>query len=82
VTMDGTWLYQYDSVTKQQSVNWRHRGSPLPNYSTMQVQLKDHLNEKTQRKFHQGGPFLARKCPELLGTSTAEETGLAGLPVP
>jgi len=30
VTMDETWLYHYDSETKQQSVEWRHSGSPRP----------------------------------------------------
>jgi len=30
VTMDETWLYQYDPETKQQSVEWRHSGSPRP----------------------------------------------------
>jgi len=28
--MDETWLYHYDSETKQQSVEWRHSGSPRP----------------------------------------------------
>jgi len=28
VTMDETWLYHYDLETKQQSVEWRHSGSP------------------------------------------------------
>ena len=28
VTMDETWLYHYDSETKQQSLEWRHSGSP------------------------------------------------------
>jgi len=28
--MDETWLYHYDPVTKQQSMEWRHRGSPRP----------------------------------------------------
>jgi len=28
VTMDETWLYQYDTETKQQSMQWRHSGSP------------------------------------------------------
>jgi len=28
VTMDETWLYHYDPETKQQSVEWRHSGSP------------------------------------------------------
>ena len=30
VTMDKTWLYHYDSVTKQQSMEWWHSGSPRP----------------------------------------------------
>jgi len=28
--MDETWLYHYDSETKQQSMEWRHSGSPRP----------------------------------------------------
>jgi len=28
--MDKTWLYHYDPETKQQSMEWRHGGSPLP----------------------------------------------------
>ena len=30
VTMDETWLYHCDPETKQQSVEWRHSGSPHP----------------------------------------------------
>jgi len=30
VTMDETWLYQYDPETKQQSMEWRYSGSPRP----------------------------------------------------
>jgi len=30
VTMDETWLYHYDPETKQQSMEWRHSGSPPP----------------------------------------------------
>jgi len=30
VTIDETWLYQYDPETKQQSMEWRHSGSPCP----------------------------------------------------
>ena len=26
--MDETWLYHYDPETKQQSMEWRHSGSP------------------------------------------------------
>jgi histone-lysine N-methyltransferase SETMAR len=28
--MDKTWLYHYDPETKQQSVEWQHRGSTCP----------------------------------------------------
>ena len=28
--MDETWLYHYDPETKQQSMEWRHSGSPCP----------------------------------------------------
>ena len=28
--MEETWLYQYDPETKQQSMEWRHSGSPRP----------------------------------------------------
>jgi len=30
VTMDETWLYHYDTETKQQSMEWWHRGSHRP----------------------------------------------------
>jgi len=30
VTMEETWLYHYDPETKQQSMEWRHSGSPRP----------------------------------------------------
>ena len=30
VPMDETWLYHYDPETKQQSMEWRHSGSPRP----------------------------------------------------
>jgi len=30
VTMDKTWLYHYDPEIKQQSIEWRHSGSPCP----------------------------------------------------
>jgi len=28
--MDEAWLYHYDPETKQQSMEWRHIGSPRP----------------------------------------------------
>jgi len=30
VTKDETWLYHYDPETKQQTMKWRHNGSPRP----------------------------------------------------
>jgi len=36
VTMDETWLYRYDPERKQQSMEWRHSGSPGP--KTFRVQ--------------------------------------------
>jgi len=30
VTMDEIWLYHYDPETKQQTMEWRHSGSPRP----------------------------------------------------
>ena len=33
VTTDETWLYHYDPTTKQQSMEWRHSGSPRPKNS-------------------------------------------------
>ena len=33
VIVDETWLYHYDSETKQQSMEWRHSGSPCPKNS-------------------------------------------------
>ena len=36
VTMDETWFYHYDLETKQQSMEWRHSGSPRP--KTFRVQ--------------------------------------------
>jgi len=30
VTMDEIWLYYYDPETKQQAMEWRHSGTPLP----------------------------------------------------
>ena len=37
VTMDETWLHHYDSKTKQQSMEWRHSGSPRPKKFRVQL---------------------------------------------
>jgi len=36
MTMDETWLYHYDPETKQQSMEWRHSGSPRSKKFRMQ----------------------------------------------
>jgi len=40
VTIDETWLYHYDLETKQQSMEWRHSGSPLPKISECKNSLE------------------------------------------
>ena len=47
VTMDETWLYHYDSEKKQQSIGWRHSGSPGPKNS----ECKNPLEKFTPRFF-------------------------------
>jgi len=39
--MDETWLYHYDPETKQQSMEWRHSGSPRPKNSECKNQLEN-----------------------------------------
>jgi len=41
VTTDETWLYHYDSVTKQQSMEWRHSGSLRPKISECKNPLEN-----------------------------------------
>jgi len=41
--MDETWLYHYDPETKQQSVEWRHSGSPRPKQFRVQKSAGEFL---------------------------------------
>jgi len=41
VTTDETWLYHYDPETKQQSMEWRHSGSPFPKNSECKNTLQN-----------------------------------------
>jgi len=41
VTKDETWLYHYDPETKQQSLEWRHSGSPRPKNSECKNPLEN-----------------------------------------
>jgi len=41
VIMDGTWLYHYDPEIKQQSMEWRHSGSPSPKNSESRNPLEN-----------------------------------------
>ena len=43
LTMDETWLYHYDPKTKQQSLEWRHSGSPHPKKFRMQKSVRKDL---------------------------------------
>jgi len=49
--------------------------------SSLLVQLKDILREKTPRESHQCGLVLARQCPGSPGTCNPEDTGLPVLPM-
>lgn len=40
VTGDETWVYYYDPETKQQSMQWKHRGSPPPKKQKSSKTLK------------------------------------------
>jgi hypothetical protein len=40
VTMDETWLYHYHLETKQQSMEWRHSGSPRPKIPSLKIRWK------------------------------------------
>jgi len=53
VTMDETWLYHYDPETKQQSMEWRHRGSPRPKNSECKNPLENfRLDFLRSRRHH------------------------------
>jgi len=41
VTMDETWLYHYNSETRQQSMEWRHGGWPRPKNSECKNPLEN-----------------------------------------
>jgi len=54
VTMDETWLYHFDPETKQQSMEWRHSGSPRP---------KEFRVQKSVGKFLASILFGSRRHP-------------------
>jgi len=41
VAMDETWLHHYDTETRQQSMEWRHGGSPRPKNSECKNPLEN-----------------------------------------
>jgi len=64
VTMDETWLYQYDPETKQQSMDWRHSGSPRPN-KKKKSERKNPLEKFSHRYFwDQDSIFLIDYLPK------------------
>ena len=69
---DGILLINYPP--KGQTVNAEY-------YSSLLMQLKDILKEKTPREGHRGGLVLARQCPCSPATYNPEDTGLPGPPM-
>ena len=116
VTMEEAWFYHYDPGTKQQSVEWRHSGSPHPkkfrvqksagkalasrfldqdgilfidylpkgqtinaeHYSSLLVQLKDILKEKSRGKFIKGVLFLHDNAPAHRALATQRKLAYLG----
>jgi len=62
-----------DYLPKGQKINAEY-------YSSLLVQFKDILMEKTPRESHQGDLVLARQSPGSPDTCNPEETGLPGFP--
>ena len=69
---DGILLIDY--LPKGQTINAEY-------YSSLLVQMKDILKEKTPREFHQVGLVLVRQFPGSPSTCNPEETGLSELPM-
>jgi len=59
--MDETWLYHYDPETKQQSIEWRHCGSPRSHKFRMQKSAGKVL---TSIVWDQDGIFLIGYLPK------------------
>jgi len=63
VNMDETWLYHYDPETKQQSMEWRHSGSPRP--AQKNSECKNPLEKFSPRLFwDQDGILLTDYLPK------------------
>ena len=79
VTMDDTWLYHYDPETKQQSMEWRHSGSPRPQKFLAQKSAGKILAliflEKRRRPLH----LLSSKGPKYQRGLLLIYVGLAQL---
>ena len=67
-------IFLIDCLPKGQTINAEY-------YSSLLVQLKDILKEKSPRESHPGGLIVARKCTGSPGTCKPEETGLPVLPM-
>jgi len=68
MTMDETWLYHYDPETKQQSMEWRHSGSPRPKNS----ECKNALEQFSPRFFGDQDGILLIDCLSKGQTINAE----------
>ena len=58
--MDETWFYHHDPKTKQQSVEWRHSGSPRPK----KFKCKNPLENSRLDFWHQYGMILIDYLPK------------------
>jgi len=70
VTLDETWLYHYDPETTQQSMEWRHRGSPRPKKFRVQKSAGKVL---ASIFWDQDGIFLIDYLPKALSASPRTE---------
>ena len=81
--MDETWLYHYDPETKQQSMEWRHSGSPRP--APKNSEWKNQLEKFSPRFFgiKKASSSLSSKGPNyqhgvLLTSAGAKEGRFEG----
>ena len=82
VTMEETWLCHYDPKTKQQSMEWRHSGSPSPKIPNAKIRWKSSRLEFLGSRWHPPH-WLSSKGPNyqrgvLLNSAGANEWHFEG----
>ena len=66
LTMDEIWLYHYDPETKQQSMEWRHSGSPRPTPKNWKSYCLDFLRSRRHPPHWLSSKGPNYQCRELL----------------